>query len=71
MPVRTKISSTSFTRARSSLMAAATVFMSLTLGAESASRACSTWVVARHNSGKVEGGADIADAQAGGEERAT
>ncbi|GBF31024.1 hypothetical protein MnTg04_00977 [bacterium MnTg04] len=41
MPVRTKISSTSFTLPRSSLIAAATVFISFTLGADSPSRACS------------------------------
>ena len=42
MPVRTKISSTSLTRARSSRIAEPTVSMSLALGAASASRACST-----------------------------
>ena len=40
-PRRTKMSSTSFTLDRSSLMALATVCISLTLGADRLSRSCS------------------------------
>ena len=41
-PWRTKMSSASFTRLKSSLIAAATVFINLTEGADKLSRACST-----------------------------
>ncbi len=52
-PVRTKISSTSLTRPRSSLIAAPTVFMSFALGADSASRACSTCSSPGSNSSRL------------------
>ena len=53
IPVRTKISSTSLTRAKSSLIAAPTVFISFALGAPSASRACSTCSSPGSNSSRL------------------
>ena len=49
-PLRTKISSTSLTRVRSSRIAAATVFISRTLGADSVSLVSSAWPLAASTS---------------------
>jgi citrate lyase beta subunit len=65
-PRRTKMSSTSLTLERSSRMAAATVCMSFTLGAERFSRSCSMLSSTGSSSDRAERGAHRGDPRAGG-----